>query len=99
MPHRAVGAHREDIHLIRPPRERPGLRDEDSPERLPTAPGKRDLGHCVALDSQAHHNRVVQVAVLLNMLLVVGGRQKPIVAVGNAVDDNELAGQARGVNI
>src|ERR1700730_4448843 len=99
MPHRVVGADRKDIHLIGSPGERLGFRDEDSPERLPTAPGKRDLGHCFALDSQANYNRVVQVAAFLKMLLIVGGRSKPTATVGTSIDGDNLAGQARGVDV
>ena len=96
---RRVGADAEDVEPVRPRRDDLRPRDQNPAAPVPARPDERDLRGRVALQANTGEDRVVVVAVLCDELLVVRRREQPVVAVGDAVDGEELAGQARRVDV
>jgi hypothetical protein len=62
-------------------------------------PLERDLADGVAGDAQAGDHGVVVESVLGDDPGVVGGREQPVLAVGDPVDDEELTGQTGAVDV
>src|SRR5664280_510005 len=99
VPERMVLAEGEDVGPIRAPGGRAWGRGDDAAQRLPACPQERDLRDRVTPNPHTGQHRVVEIAVLLDDGGMIGCSEQAVIAVGHAVDHNELAWQAGRVHV
>src|SRR5450759_4521196 len=100
VPQPVVLAEREDVKAIGPPRDGAAWgRGDDAAQRLPACPQERDLRDRVTPNPHTGQHRVVEIAVLLDDGGMIGCSEQAVIAVGHAVDHNELAWQAGRVHV